>query len=657
MSDEKDKDGLINPRVNRENYKRRQELEEARKLGAIPALVDEEGRDINPHIPQYITNVPFFYGNTGPTLKHQRQQDDRVPQHDDIHRQVKRGVKKGSGSTRYKKGACENCGSTTHKKQDCVERPRRVGARFNNKNIAADEYIPTELNHSFEGKRDRWQDYDPAEHLEVVREFEKIEAEKRKLKLQELKQRAAEARERAAAGEEDVSAEKRVDPKAEEASDDSDDDDDDDKDKADDLRYAESANMAGAKIDTKNRISVRNLRIREDTAKYLLNLDVNSAHYDPKTRAMRADPLRGTNKKATKAFAGENFVRHTGEVPHIADRQLFAWDAADKGVYRALVLIPAGPRCSHGKHCALILLLLVVVVSPLRLSSCPLLVSRFENAHRLSIAYIDQGASHSRPPLLGVMAGVDVHLQADPTKAEMLHKAFEQKKQQFGEQQRQSILEKYGGAEHLKAPPKELLMAQTEHYVEYSQSGRVIKGNEKAKVQSKYEEDVYPGNHTSVWGSYWSRGRWGYACCHATEKQSYCTGAEGRAARAADPTQLLKLRGQAAEQAQGEGEEAADGKPVETLLEQHRKSNKGKRSKDEAAAEDDDDEAREKRIKEYMEKHRKQEREADRLMSMDERSRPFNSMKESEHKMSEEEMEAYHRTRVHADDPMAAFMK
>lgn len=34
-----------------------------------------------------------------------------------------------------------------------------------------------------------------------------------------------------------------------------------------------------------------NLRIREDTAKYLLNLDVNSAYYDPKTRSMREDPL------------------------------------------------------------------------------------------------------------------------------------------------------------------------------------------------------------------------------------------------------------------------------------------------------------------------------------------------------------------------------
>lgn len=38
-------------------------------------------------------------------------------------------------------------------------------------------------------------------------------------------------------------------------------------------------------------VMCRNLRIREDTAKYLLNLDTNSAYYDPKTRSMREDPL------------------------------------------------------------------------------------------------------------------------------------------------------------------------------------------------------------------------------------------------------------------------------------------------------------------------------------------------------------------------------
>lgn len=46
----------------------------------------------------------------------------------------------------------------------------------------------------------------------------------------------------------------------------------------------------GTKVDSKQRITVRNLRIREDTAKYLRNLDPNSAYYDPKTRSMRDNP-------------------------------------------------------------------------------------------------------------------------------------------------------------------------------------------------------------------------------------------------------------------------------------------------------------------------------------------------------------------------------
>ena len=52
------------------------------------------------------------------------------------------------------------------------------------------------------------------------------------------------------------------------------------------------------------------------------------------------------------------------------------------------------------------------------------------------------------------------------------------------------------GQEHLEAPPKQLLLAQTEDYVEYSRHGTVIKGAEKAMIKSRYEEDVYPNNHT-----------------------------------------------------------------------------------------------------------------------------------------------------------------
>lgn len=64
--------------------------------------------------------------------------------------------------------------------------------------------------------------------------------------------------------------------------------------------------MPGTKVDSKQRITVRNLRIREDTAKYLRNLDPNSAYYDPKTRSMRDNPhsMAGTGEQeyVTKEF-------------------------------------------------------------------------------------------------------------------------------------------------------------------------------------------------------------------------------------------------------------------------------------------------------------------------------------------------------------------
>lgn len=48
-----------------------------------------------------------------------------------------------------------------------------------------------------------------------------------------------------------------------------------------------------------------------------------------------------------------------------------------------------------------------------------------------------------------------------------------------------------------------------------------------ALPKSKYEEDVYINNHTTVWGSWWKDHQWGYKCCHQTVRNSYCTGAAG----------------------------------------------------------------------------------------------------------------------------------
>lgn len=118
----------------------------------------------------------------------------------------------------------------------------------------------------------------------------------------------------------------------------------------------------------------------------------------------------------------------------------------------------------------------------------------------------------------------------------------------------------------MEKAPKELLQGQTEDYVEYSRTGQVIKGREKAKAKSKYPEDgefirllvvIFSGkyvlmcfllyvvlinNHTAVWGSWYdlSSGTWGYACCQSILHISYCAGQAGiEAARASSAQHLL----------------------------------------------------------------------------------------------------------------------
>lgn len=56
----------------------------------------------------------------------------------------------------------------------------------------------------------------------------------------------------------------------------------------------------------------------------------------------------------------------------------------------------------------------------------------------------------------------------------------------------------------------------------------VAKGPQTSVARSRFEEDVFPGNHKSVWGSYWNNFQWGFACCHQLVKNSVCTGEAGR---------------------------------------------------------------------------------------------------------------------------------
>lgn len=210
---------------------------------------------------------------------------------------------------------------------------------------------------------------------------------------------------------------------------------------------------------------------------------------------------------------------------------------------------------------------------------------------------------------------------------------------------------------------------------------QIVKVPERRIVRSKYEEDVYINNHTSVFGSYWHNGQWGYKCCHAFIKNSYCCGEAGiqafsesenyrkrtvpstSAAAHFDNTEQKETTKEKESSESSSSDSSSESSEEDTRSKTERKSKKDKRKnkkrkqKDKKKNKNKDGKelTKEEKLKEALRKEDESRKEAERLLKLDERKRPYNSMYNVK-ELTEEEKEAYQMKRVREDDPMADFI-
>eukprot|EP00529_Nitzschia_sp_RCC80_P015538 CAMPEP_0113441706 /NCGR_PEP_ID=MMETSP0014_2-20120614/1222_1 /TAXON_ID=2857 /ORGANISM="Nitzschia sp." /LENGTH=694 /DNA_ID=CAMNT_0000332561 /DNA_START=23 /DNA_END=2107 /DNA_ORIENTATION=- /assembly_acc=CAM_ASM_000159 len=526
------------------------ELAEARQSGAVEPAVDvSTGKIINPHNPEFITKKPWYLGadggDAGPSLDHQANiastdsmtlsmaaadalvQESRLKEKQKRQKglfevgmwveamrngkgpykicQIMKLAKKGTVfDLKYEDGSIEKKVKFKSKKtgSGSMFKPRIKMTKSGTRSLDIDSSKYGK--ESWSSKRDQYHGYDADSHTKKVeRIFQEREDLRRKIREEERKKEEEEQRkekqEDEGAGEAaeggTASQKKREKASMSDSDADSDVEDDDDNDSDDEFvqkdeklftsRLARQGGVGGAQM----KVTARNLRIREDTAKYLRNLDANSAYYDPKSRSMRDNPHPEMAPEEVQ-FAGDNFARISGDAVKLAETQLFAWDASDKGVSEL------HPQANP--------------------SQAELLKKKFQSksselARQKKKKVLDK---YGGGEYLDGSGGLADALDADATAGNgnmdysKGSKAVQERKIRFGVS---TVAE------------------------EYTQDGRRVKGQSTVKrvpQKSKYEEDVLVNGHTSVWGSYFHIGAftWGYADDHSLMKSSYCTGAAGRVA-------------------------------------------------------------------------------------------------------------------------------
>ena len=614
------------------------ELAEARASGAVAPAVDiNTNKIINPHNPEFITKRPWYLGNNdqGPSLDHQALdpnsggdkaflsmksadqllQEERLKQKEKRKKQqfeagmwvealkgnkgaykicqiVKLGKKNTLFDLKYEDGSIEQKVKFKPKSKGMFK-PRIRMTKSGSRSIQID--TTKYGKEAYDAKRDKYFGYDADSHTKKVEKvFEEREQLRRKLReARKLRQREQEQKDDNSETKKEQQKLSDVDSDVDSDVEGSDDDSGDEfvskEEKLFTTRLARQGGVGGAQM----KVTARNLRIREDTAKYLRNLDTSSAYYDPKSRSMRDNPNPERNPEELQ-FAGDNFARISGDAVQLAETQLFAWDANNKGVDE---LHPqANPSQAE------------LMKKKFKSKSAEIQLQKKKKV-------LDKYGGQEYLDGSGGLAGA---LEEKKTSAAQAS-TVEERKIRFG------------------------VSTKAE---EYSRDGRLVGATKQKMVaqKSKYEEDIFSNGHTTVWGSFFHTGAWswGYNDDHSLIKSSYCTGLVGREAN--DEANEMRygtgLAGSAA-LAQARGMLKASSKATSGSLQVEPPS---ARSKLYGEA-DPNAQLDENKVKAALEKLDKQQSES-------KNKRKYNSMN-AETEVTQEEMEAYRMRKEVRSDPMA----
>lgn len=626
--------------------KKSRELAEARQSGAAaPAIDVKTGSMINPHNPEFITRRPWYLGGNdeGPSLDHQGDQRTEAEKHqfslnsaneliqkqrDKINKyrkegKLKKGMwvealkknkkpylickvvkvykKKSEYDLEYEDGFVEQ--RVKFKQSATTKNPRIRFTKSGNRTFEIDnEKYGVE---TYDSKRDKYHGYDASSTYMKQMEDKFIKRDEIRHKIREQKI-LSKNKNNKSTNDETANDKKKVtsDSDSDYDSDEGSDSDEEFVQKDEDAktfqsRLARQGGVGGAQM----KVTARNLRIREDTAKYLRNLDINSAFYDPKSRSMRGNPNPNVNPEDLQ-FAGDNFARISGDAVELAKTQLFAWDSEAKGV--ADVHPQANPSQAE-----LMKKTADSKAVDLKLQKRKKVLEKYGGSE-----YLDNDSSNNGDGSLDMS-------NSNSEGGNRNSETAEERKVRFGA----SVIEQ-----------------------EYSRDGRPLNGgpNSQAsavqlKVECKYEENIFINGHTTVWGSYFHKGafRWGYADDHSLLKNSYCTGANGRIAN--DEANELRY---------GTGE-SGSAKLLQARQILNSNHGEAKRNQSQPAHRQNSINTTNPTLdKRKLENALKSEDSRQKTFVNDDRKRKYNST-ETNNDVTEEEMEAYKLKRTCEDDPMA----